>query len=268
MRSVTIPRTLCAAALAAMALACGDGEGAGPSGDSRLSFNLATRATPSAGTLQGLVAPETYTDAAGNTLTFDRVRLVLHEIELESESVNGGCQNLGGDDGCAEVEVGPVLVDLPLGTPGAARAFTATVPAGTYDEVEFQIRQPDNDPEDADFIAENPDFADIAVRVEGSFNGTPFVVDSRLDADLELALAPPLVLDGSTEADLTLMVNLDAWFRGGDGNLFDPATADANLIADNVQRSFEAFEDEDHSGSDDHDDDGPDDDGPDDADIT
>jgi len=266
MRSATINQALCAAGLAALA-ACSDAGGA-PSGEAQLAFNVATRARPasSVAALAAVVAPETYTDAAGNALTFDRVQIVLREVELENESMNGGCENAAGDEheGCVEVEIGPFLVDLPLGTPGAARAFTATVPAGTYDKVEFQIREPDDDLEDQTFLAEHPDFADISVRVEGSYNGTPFTFTSDLEADLELELGTPIVIDGSAATDLTLLVNLDAWFRGGDGSLLDPATADPNLVADNVQRSFEAFEDEDHSGSDDHgEDDGPDEGGPD-----
>jgi hypothetical protein len=272
MRSATINRILCATGLAALAAACTDAGGA-PSGDAQLAFNLATRARPTSpvAAVAGMVTPETYTDAAGNTLTFDRVQIVLREVELENESVGGGCENAGGDnrESCAQVEIGPILVDLPLGTPGAARAFTATVPAGTYDKVEFQIRKPDDDPEDAAFIAEHPEFADISLRVEGRYNDNePFVFTSRLEVDLELELGTPVVIDGSAATDLTLMVNLDAWFRSGDGNLLDPATADPTLVADNVQRSFEAFEDEDHSGSDDHggeagpDEGGPDDEGP------
>jgi hypothetical protein len=265
MRSSRIQRALCAAGLAALAAACSD-SGAAPSGDARLSFNLATRSA-SAAALAGVLAPESYTDAAGNTLTFDRVQIVLREVELENESVAGGCQNVAGDDqpGCAEVEIGPTLVELPLGTPGATRTFTATVPAGTYDKVEFQIREPDDDPEDAAFIAEHPEFADASIRVEGRYNGNePFVFTSRLEADLELALGAPLVVDGSAPTDLTLMVNLDAWFRGGEGNLLDPATADPTQVAGNIESSFEAFEDEDQDGSDDHGpDDGPDEAGPD-----
>lgn len=267
MRSATIHRILCAAGLAASVAACSDSGGAAPSGDTQLAFNLATRAVPSApASLIGLVAPESYTDDAGNTLTYDRVQIVFREVELENESHDGGCQNPAGEDGCEEVNIGPFLVDLPLGEPGASRVFTAPVPAGTYDKVEFQIREPNDDPEDQAFLAQHPEFANISLRVQGSYNGTPFEFTSALEADLELALTTPIVLGESAETDLTLLVNLDAWFRSADGTLLDPASADAGVVAENIQRSFEAFEDEDHSGSDDHGpDDGPDDAGPDDA---
>jgi hypothetical protein len=253
-----ILHALCAAAAAALASACSDAGGAAPSGEALLSFNLATQPVAqglSAGV--ALAAPESYTDDAGNVLTFDRVQLVLREVELENEAQEDACELATGDDDCAEVEIGPFLVDLPLGTPGAARAFTADVPAGTYDEVKFKVREPDDDAGDAAFRAAHPEFDDISIRAEGSYNGTPFVFVSRLEAEVELDLAPPLVVGETATTDLTLMVDLAAWFRALDGTLVDPATANAgganqSAVTENVVVSFEAFEDHDHDGSDDH----------------
>ena len=259
----SILHALCAAALTGMASACSDTGGPGTTaGDSQLSFNLATSAAP-AGASAGvaLAAPESYTDGAGNVLTFDRVQVVLREVELENESQQGACDLATGNDDCAEVEVGPFLVDLPLGTPGAQRAFTADIPAGTYDKVQFKVREPDDDAEDAAFRAAHPEFNDVSVRAEGSYNGTPFVFVSRLEAELELELSPPLVVGEAATTDLTLMVDLAAWFSAADGSLIDPATANqggANqeTVAGNVDRAFDAFEDHDHDGSDDHGSDG------------
>ncbi|HEU5042013.1 MAG TPA: hypothetical protein VFT84_14385 [Gemmatimonadales bacterium] len=250
-------RPLDAVSLALSIAACSDGGSPAPAGDASLSFNLATRAVPVAAASAALAAPESYTDGAGNILVFDRVQLVLREVELENDAANDACELAGGSDDCAEVEVGPFLVDLPLGTPGAARAFTADIPAGTYDEVQFKIREPDDDAADAAFRAAHPDFVDVSVRAEGSYNGVPFVFVSRLEAELELDLVPPLVVDGTATTDLTLMVDLGAWFSAADGTLVDPATANqggANqeLVAGNVARAFDAFEDHDHDGSDDH----------------
>jgi hypothetical protein len=254
----SILHALCAAAATALASACSDAGGPGPSGDSQLSFNLATQPL-AAGVSAGiaLAAPESYTDGAGNVLIYDRVQLVLREVELENEAQEDACEIATGDDDCAEVEVGPFLVDLPLGTPGAARAFTADVPAGTYDEVKFKVREPDDDAADAAFIAAHPEFTDVSIRAEGSYNGTSFVFVSRLEAELELDLVPPLVVGETATTDLTLMVDLAVWFSGPDGTLIDPGTANqggANqeVVAGNVIRSFEAFEDHDRDGSDDH----------------
>jgi hypothetical protein len=249
---------LCAGAAAALIAACSESGGAAPSGDSQLSFNIATRAiAASAAAGATLAAPESYTDGAGNVLTFDRVQLVLREVELENEAQEDACEIATGDDDCAEVEIGPFLVDLPLGTPGAARAFAADVPAGTYDEVKFKIREPDDDPEDAAFIAAHPDFTNVSIRAEGTYNGAAFVFVSRLEAELEIDLVPSLVVGEAATTDLTLMVDLAAWFSTASGTLVDPGTANQGgvsqeLVIQNIARSFDAFEDHDHDGSDDH----------------
>lgn len=254
-----------AVGVALLLAACSD-TGSGPAGDAQLSLNLATR--PAAATVGGaaaLSAAETYTDAGGNSLEIARVQLVLREIELENETHESTCEaSSSSEDDCAEIEVGPFLVDLPLGVGGAARTVTARVPAGTYDEVKFKIREPDDDTAaDAAFVAEHPDFTHASVKVEGTYNGAPFTFVSDLEAELKLELNPPLVVDGSGTTDLTLFANLDAWFRDAGGNLLDPSSASGALVADNIARSFHAFEDENHDGSDDHggSDDGSDDHG-------
>ncbi len=251
MRHLPTARALCTVAFAALVTACSSG-GTTPSGDARLSLNLATRTAPAAGAALATVAgPETYTDAAGNTLVLNRVQLVLRELELENDTHQGDCE-VPGDDDCTEVEIGPFLVDLPLGTAGAARVISATVPAGTYDEVKFKIREPDDDASDAAFRSEHPDFINVSLKAEGTYNGEPFTLVSDLEAELKLHLTPPLVVGDAATTDLTLFADQDAWFRTAGGDLFNPATANAELLAQNVQRSFNAFEDDDHDGSDDH----------------
>ena len=258
MRHSILRTTLCAAGLSALSAGCSDG--GSPSTDPQVSLSLATRAasglTVSGPALAVVAAPESYTDGAGNTLTYDRVQLVLREIELESQAVENACEVPSGDDDCAEIEIGPFLIDLPLGSAGAARTLTAIVPPGTYDEVEFEIHKPESS-DDAAFLAANPGFAGVSIRAEGTYNGTPFVYLSDLDVEMEFDLAPPLVVGESSAADLTLFVDLSTWFRGGDGNFVDLATANdggANegVVNENVKNSLEAFEDDDHDGSDDH----------------
>jgi hypothetical protein len=80
---------------------------------------------------------------------------------------------------------------------------------------------------------------------------------SDLDAEEELALNPPLVTTDATATDLTLFVDLDRWFRDGTGGLVDPASANAGqanegLVEGNIRGTLDAFEDENHDGTDDH----------------
>jgi hypothetical protein len=253
MHSVIARSAATVVGVALVLTACSDA-GSGPAGDAQVSLNLATRAATAAASSAALSAPETYTDAAGNTLEIDRVQLVLREVELENETHQSACEAASASEGdCAEIELGPFLVDLPLGVGGAARTVTANVPAGTYDEVKFKIREPDDDTDaDKAFVAAHPDFAHTSVKVEGSFNGTPFTFVSDLQAELKLELSPPLVVDGSGTTDLTLFADLGTWFRDAGGNLLDPSSVSGQTVADNIAGGFHAFEDENHDGSDDH----------------
>ena len=201
---------------------------------------------------------------AADALVITKAQLVLSRTELEM--VNGNCasnDDEGDDDGCAELKLGPMLVDLPL-TSGAKTALTVAVPAGRYDKIEAKIdavaSESDGHHQDAaTFLAAHPEFRNISIRVEGTFNGQPFVYTTALDAEMEMEFNPPLVVDGAA-GNLTVQVDLSTWFLGRDGAAINPATANAggvnrSLVEDNIKRSFKVFEDDDHDGRhDDHDD--------------
>jgi hypothetical protein len=252
---------LCTAPALAFAAAISACSGsAGPSNEAQVNFNLATRpavvATSAAFAVVG--TPETYTDGS-DTLVIDRVQLVLREIELKRTDSNAACGESSADDACEKLELGPILLDLPLGgTGGAARTFSVAVAPGTYDEVEFEIHKPsDDDGSDASFVQAHPDFNGVSLKVTGTWNGEPFTYTSDLNAEEEIELSPPLVTTESAATDLTLFVDLGLWFRDGAGNLVDPGTAGAgganeSLVKNNISSTLHAFEDEDHDGSDDH----------------
>ena len=81
------------------------------------------------------------------------------------------------------------------------------------------------------------------------------------DVEQELMLVPPLVITDTPDApatttNVTIRVDLAAWFVDADGALIDPATANKGepnegLVEDNIDNSMEAFEDEDEDGEDD-----------------
>jgi hypothetical protein len=232
--------------------------------------------------MASLAEPYTITDASGNTLTFEKVELVLREIELkradrdvvcgeddsnsDDDSNDDSSDDASADD-CEELEFGPVLLDLPLGG-GAAQAFTVEIAAGTYDKLEFEIHKPedDGDANDAAFLAAHPDFRDVSIRVSGTYNGTPFTYVTDLGEEQEQALVPPLSIATATATDLTLFVDVNDWFRTAAGTLVDPASANQgganeNLVENNIENSIDAFEDGDRDGGDDHDDGSSSDDG-------
>jgi hypothetical protein len=242
--------TILLSAVVVLAAGCSDA-GSGPTTDHQINFNLATSATTAvAASTAATSAPETFTDGT-NTLVLDQVDLVLREIELKRAEATAACGEPEGNDACEELELGPVLLSLPLGA-GTARAFSVTVAPGTYDEVEFQIHQPSAS-DDAAFIQANPGFAGVSVHVSGTYNGTPFDFVSDLEAEEEIHLNPALAVTAPGATELTLMVDLDAWFRNAGGSLLDPASAGAgqpneSIVKDNIRRALDAFEDDDHDG--------------------
>ncbi len=289
-------RMLTIAALAGLAggtAACGDsvtGPGAAGDGSVSLSFAVRTAATGSA----SIASPnfDIVLNDGQNTLEITRVAMVVREIELErqfdecddSSSDNSGSDSSGSDssgddsgsdssgddssddDSCEELSFGPELVELPVDG-GTDRVITLqNVEAGVYDEIEFDIHKPDDDTQaDRAFIAQHPEFRRVSIRVEGLFNGTPFLYLTDLNEDQEIHLADPIVVGpGSGPVNVTLSLDVSSWFERADGSLIDPATANdggpnEDLVEDNIENSIEGFEDDDFDGEDDGDDDGDDD---------
>jgi len=242
-------------------------EETGSRGIAPVSLALSSTVSATAPAAAQAAASETFTDGT-NTLVISSVEVVLRKVELKRAEAGqpAGCAMstsgiTASEDGeCGEqddeLEAGPVLVDLPLG--GIERTFTADVPAGTFDALEFQIHKlsGDGDAADQDFLKAHPDFAGISIRVKGTFKGTDFTYTSDLDVQQELKFEQPVVVQAGTPASVTIKLDLDGWFRSGGGTLVDPTTAAAgaeneHLVRDNIVRSFHAFQDNDEDGMDD-----------------
>ena len=270
---------MAAGSLVALA-ACSDGTG--PSaGQARVALSVGT--TLGASAAPG-AAPEVLT-VGGSTLVFQKVELVLKQIELHRAQASTNCDdeasnapsmgesNSGGDksgegsgkhrggadkkrDDCEEFQTGPLLLDLPLGS-GLQHLVTVDVDTGTYNAVEFTVRSPSNDAAGQAFLQANPDFQQITVRVTGTFNGKAFTYSNDVKAKQEAGLNPNLVVTAKGATDLTLVVDVKHWFETDATGLIDPTTAmlggpnDAKVRA-NIRNSFRLFEDKDHNGHDDH----------------
>ncbi len=242
------------AATALAASACSDTTETHLRGGVAVSFATSSPgATPAAWPTPSATLDDT-TIAGGDTLIFTRAQLVLREIELKALET-ADCDAEPEPTGCEEVEIGPVLVDLPL-TPGADQAFSVQLPIGTYSRIDFEIHKASgDDPDDQAFLTQHPDFADVSIRVEGTFNGTAFTYESDLDVEQELTLVPALLVDDATATNVTIFVDLDAWFRSTGGGLLDPDTGNKggdneSQIKENIKQSLKAFEDADRDGDD------------------
>lgn len=247
-----ISQLACAALVLALAAACSDG-------GATVSLAFSTRELNSV--QQG---DSTVVIRGSDTVIIRRVELVLREIELEL--LNDDCPDSSGvdDDACEEFSTSIQLVDLPLGN-ATDKTITIEIPAGVYDELEFEIHKPD-DSTDAAFIAAHPDFADVSIRVSGTFSqgGTrsDFVYITDLNEEQEIELDPPLDVTTDGAINVTLRLDVGTWFLAAGGSaLVDPASANnggpnENLVENNIRASIDAFHDDDSDGlDDDHEDD-------------
>ena len=183
-------------------------------------------------------------------------QLVIRKVELKRSDV-AACDAIEGNGDCEEFEAGATLVSLPLGSAVIAQQVSVAVPPGTFNALEFEIHKPSSS-EDAAFIAANPDFANISIRVTGMFSqaGTrsTFTFTSDVNQSEESSLVPPVTVQEGQGLNVTLRADLSGWFlNGAKTALVDPASANKgganeSVVANNIQNSFKAFEDDNHDG--------------------
>lgn len=245
-----------ASALAATVLLAACSDSSGPTSTGRqVAFQLATKPAAPAAAGRAALAGQEIIAVGSDTIVLTSVQLVLREIELDR--VNGGtCDTAQVEDDCEELEVAATLLDLPLGA-GAERQFTVAIDTGSYDKIKFEIHKASSG-DDSAFVALHPDFDGASIRVTGTYNGVAFTYVSDLDVEQEYSFNPPLTVTEDTGANVTLFVDLGAWFlnQAADG-LIDPATANKGgalegEVKSNIETSLNAFEDDDHDGEDDH----------------
>ena len=195
--------------------------------------------------------------ALGNdTIIVRSAELVLEQVELKRSDV-ASCDAVVGNGDCEEFETGATLVSLPLGSAAIAQQVSVNAPPGTYDALEFKIHKPSSG-DDAAFIAANPDFANISIRVMGTYSqaGTrsDFTFTSEVDQGQESNLVPPITVAEGQSANVTLRVDISGWFLNDTKTaLVDPASANGGqpnqgIVANNIQASFKAFEDDNRDG--------------------
>lgn len=213
--------------------ACSDLFGSG-TGTAAVSFHV-----PSAAALNADAAAVIVT-GNGHTLDVTSVDVVVDEVTLERAGTTSGDADSddsdtdSDSDGAhnARVRVGASTISLPL-TGGVITPFTGSVPAGTYDRLELDVRY---------------------LRVRGTYDGQAFDVTIPVNAEYELRLDPPTVVaEGSDPVNFTVNVDVMSWFRTADGSVVDlqRLQTDAAYRAAFVTRlraSLRALEDSDRDG--------------------
>src|SRR5438552_18101814 len=194
--------------------------------------------------------------SGANSLTINQAQVVLARIELTTAA---GCAAMGEQDDCAELRLGPTLVDLPVDATTQVMLEDVAVPAGTYSGVQAKLDavNPDDDERGASaFLTAHPDWQGISVKVTGVFTDASstthdFTFTSEIDAEMAMRFEPPVTLASDTK-NFTIAVDIASWFKDASGAVIDPTDpANARAIERNILRSGRVFEDDDHDGVDD-----------------
>jgi hypothetical protein len=233
------------AAVVSLALTASCSEGTGPAGTAPIKLLVSSRATPS-----GTAAADVTITTGGSTMVITSVELVGRQIRLRR--AGDDCDGSASGDGneCATFRLDPALLAVPLGD-DATEVFEADVPGGSYDRIQFQIHKPTG-ANDAAFIAANPGWSGVSVKVVGSFNGAPFTYSTDLTVVETIDFDEPLLIEEGTALSVTLHVDVTRWFQV-DGALVDPVALAGSQqlrsrIEQNIRASFRAFPDDDEDG--------------------
>ena len=223
--------------------ACSSATDAGARAGS-LSLSVTTRA-------QAGASSDIVIGVGTSPLVVTKAQIVIRKIELLTASAAAACTD-SDDDGCAEVEVGPALVELPLDA-SVSTDLSANVPTGSYRGLEVKIGPVrSGNRRSQSFMAAHPDFAGRSVRVEGTYEGRSFVFTSDVDTGIENNFSSPVTIGGAEGvSNLTIAIDVASWFRNGSSTLDPSNSANASRIAANIASSFRAFGDDDHDGFDD-----------------
>src|SRR3989441_2725687 len=135
-----------------------------------LSLSVTTRGTSGVSVPAGSgMSAAIQIGSGANSLTINQAQVVLARIELTTAA---GCATTGEDDSCAELRLGPTLVDLPVDATTQVMLEDVAVPAGTYSGVQAKLDAvtPDDDESGASaFLTAHPDWNGISVKVTGVF---------------------------------------------------------------------------------------------------
>jgi hypothetical protein len=201
--------------------------------------------------------------SAADTMVITKVQMVLENVKLrlsgvaacpDSMKVSKTRGRSSDQSGCSRLDLGPMLLDLPLGGTTTS-PLAVTVPAGTYSQLEFELEDVSTSVNaaqaDKDFLTAHPEFRDVTVKVVGTYKGTAFTFLSRARAEVEFEFNPALVVKTGVNDNVSVDLDLSAWFKNAGGALLAPTVANQIAIDQNIITSFHAFGDQDRDGHED-----------------
>jgi hypothetical protein len=153
------------------------------------------------------------------------VKLFVEELELD------------GTNGTRDFELEDFIINLPVdGSPVVL--IETEIPAGLYDEFEFEIEDPGDDIE-----IDDPDLRDetgsYSLVVKGTYDGEEFRFRTDEEIEVEFDLSPPLEIAEGDNAALIISVDVASWFIGPDGEELDPNDpGNEETIISNIKNSI------------------------------
>jgi hypothetical protein len=227
---------------ALLVLACARSSGA------PVSFSVGTAKTATAS--RALVV--------AGTIDVQRVRLNVGRLKLEGQGSSTGFdgEHDDGEDGgmadggtgqVGEVDIsqGPFLIDLDataLSAGAVTKVFDAQVPAGTYQELRLEIFP--------SAALKDASLKDASVIVDGTIGTKSFSFSSALLAKQKKEGS---FVVGGTTANITLLIDPQQWFGTAAAPLDPTVETNRAAIEENIRRSIDVFQDDDHSGHENHD---------------
>lgn len=200
---------------------------------------------------------------AADTMVITKVQMVLDNVKLRLSGVTACPDSIKVSDtrgrshedrGCSRLDLGPMLIDLPLS--GASTSpLAVAIPAGSYSAAEFELDDVNTSARasqaEKDFLTAHPEFRDVTVKVTGTYKGTAFTFLSRASAEIEFEFNPALVVQKDVNDNVTISLNLSEWFKAANGAVLAPTIANQAQIDQNIMTSFNAFGDRDRDGHED-----------------
>ncbi|MBW3571742.1 MAG: hypothetical protein KY467_11590 [Gemmatimonadetes bacterium] len=260
---MSIHRTFAAGAALLALAACSENPAGGGAGSVQLRFGVAGgQALASGAVFQTGGTDQLVITGANGTLRIDDVRMIVAEFQLKGDDdVNTCGQAPGAADDCEDFDAGPLFIDLPL-TGGTVAIGSGNVPAGTYEEVEFEVEDLEDDEENpaerarieqlrTQILAQFPDWPrDASVLVVGSFTptgGAPQSFRAFIEAEIEIEteLNPPLVVREGESRGVEVLLDPAALFRSG-ANVLNLAQLSARAELEiRIKNGFQGRSDDD-----------------------
>ncbi len=173
---------------------------------------------------------------SNGALEIDDAHLVVTDFELDRAGVS--CDSAQNEDACEKFEGGPQFVELPLDG-GTAVTVSQQVPADSYEGLEFEVDDLEDDDEGEEHQAEQDLLQDIrseftdwpqdgSLRVTGTFtpsdgsDARDFTAYFEAEIEVERDFSTPLVVEeGAGNRTVTVTVDPSLWFTRADGSVVD-----------------------------------------------